>query len=82
MQLWINGQPRELAELQEGSTVGDLVAALQMQADRVALEQNGQIVSRSAWAGTPVEDGDRLEIVHFVGGGAGDRGQLAKEAGA
>ncbi len=70
MQLLINGQTRELEQLGQGSTVADLVAALGMQADRVALECNGAIVSRAEWAATPVADGDRLEIVHFVGGGS------------
>ncbi len=69
MELIINGQARELEGLGEGSTVADLVAALGMQADRVALERNGEIVAREGWAGTRVEGGDRLEIVHFVGGG-------------
>ena len=70
MQLMINGQARAIEGLGHGSTVAELVAALGMQADRVALERNGEIVSRESWAGTPVETGDRLEIVHFVGGGA------------
>ena len=69
MQLIINGQARELAALSDGSTVADLVAALAMQADRVALERNGELVPRSSWSETAVSAGDRLEIVHFVGGG-------------
>jgi thiamine biosynthesis protein ThiS len=55
--------------LHEGSTVAELVATLAMQADRVALEQNGAIVPRAVWPQTPLAAGDRLEIVHFVGGG-------------
>ncbi len=69
MQLIINGQAREFAVLGDGSTVADLVAALAMQADRVALERNGELVSRASWSDTAVSAGDRLEIVHFVGGG-------------
>jgi sulfur carrier protein len=69
MQLIINGQARVLAELRDGSTVADLVAVLAMQADRVALEQNGSLVSRTDWGKTFISAGDRLEIVHFVGGG-------------
>ena len=71
MQLIINGQAREIAELGARSTVAELVAVLAMQADRVALERNGELVSRAAWAETEVRAGDRLEIVHFVGGGTG-----------
>jgi thiamine biosynthesis protein ThiS len=69
MQLVINGQPRELAALTSGATVQDLLASLAIKADRVAIEHNGSIVPRLAWAATPVAEGDRFEIVHFVGGG-------------
>ena len=40
-----------------------------MKADRVAVELNREIVSRDAWPQTALRDGDKLEIVHFVGGG-------------
>ena len=69
MQLTINGQAREIEGLAEGSSVAELVAALGMQPDRVALERNGEIVSRAAWSEAHLNSGDRLEIVHFVGGG-------------
>ncbi len=69
MELIINGQVREMA-LQDGSTVADLVQTLALAAGRVALEQNGEIVPRDAWAQKPVMAGDRMEIVHFVGGGS------------
>jgi thiamine biosynthesis protein ThiS len=46
-----------------------VVAELELRADRIALELNGEIVPRTAWANTPIQTGDRLEIVHFVGGG-------------
>lgn len=70
MHLVINGQPREFPALAAGATVQDLLAALGLKQDRVAVEHNGAIVSRPAWATTPVADGDKFEIVHFVGGGA------------
>ena len=69
MLLVINGQTRTLDEINKTSTVADLIAALGMQAERVAVERNGEIVSRSTWASTTVMEGDRLEIVQFVGGG-------------
>lgn len=69
MNVTINGQERSLAELEGGATLEDLLRALGLQSDRVAVEQNGAIVPRSAWASTPVQEGDRFEIVHFVGGG-------------
>jgi sulfur carrier protein len=70
MELVINGQPRSFAALSAGATVLDLLNALGLKADRIAVEHNGSIVSRPAWPATPVADGDRFEIVHFVGGGA------------
>lgn len=71
MELLINGQQREFAELSETSAVSDLLAALQLKDDRVALERNGEIVPRSAWGETRLSSGDKIEIVHFVGGGTG-----------
>jgi len=68
MNLIINGQPRTF-DLPAGPTVRDLLAALGLKQDRVAVEHNGAIVSRPAWAITAVSDGDKFEIVHFVGGG-------------
>jgi thiamine biosynthesis protein ThiS len=40
-----------------------------MKGDRVAVEMNREIVPRAQWQATALKDGDRLEIVHFVGGG-------------
>jgi sulfur carrier protein len=69
MDLLINGQPRTFPELTAGATLHDLLTALALKPDRVAVEHNGSIVSRPAWPSTPVSDGDKFEIVHFVGGG-------------
>lgn len=66
MQLIINGEARQFENV---STLADLVTALQIKGDRIAIELNRQIVSRAAWPETKLRDGDRLEIVHFVGGG-------------
>jgi thiamine biosynthesis protein ThiS len=68
MRLVINGEERELAAPLPSLTA--LLEHLGMKADRVAIELNRQIVARDRWPETPVSDGDRLEIVHFVGGGA------------
>ncbi len=66
MNLLINGEGKSFA----GSlSVAQLVEQLGMQGDRVAVELNRQIVPRSQWADITLKDGDRLEIVHFVGGG-------------
>jgi thiamine biosynthesis protein ThiS len=65
MKLTINGEDREL----RAENLGALVEGLKMKPDRVAIELNREIVPRERWAQTPLHDGDRLEIVHFVGGG-------------
>jgi len=66
MTLQINGRPREFAD---GITLSALVEQLDLKADRLAVELNLDIVSRSQWAVTTLKDCDKLEIVHFVGGG-------------
>ena len=56
-----------------GLTVAALLDFLKLPADRVAVERNLEIVSRRQWNETLIETGDRLEVVHFVGGGSGRR---------
>lgn len=70
MQLVINGQPRDFAQLPAHSHLQALIQELGLTGDRVAVEHNGAIVPRAEWEGTPLADGDKLEIVHFVGGGS------------
>jgi thiamine biosynthesis protein ThiS len=70
MELILNGQTREFSDLSETATVADLVSSLGLKGDRVAIEHNGGIVSRTEWAQTAVRSGDKFEIVHFVGGGS------------
>ncbi|HYX53265.1 MAG TPA: sulfur carrier protein ThiS [Candidatus Limnocylindrales bacterium] len=67
MQIQLNGESREVAE---GITLAALVAQLGMKADRVAVELNLEIVPRAKWESTVLKSGDRLEVVHFVGGGS------------
>jgi sulfur carrier protein len=52
-----------------GATIADLVAELGLAGKRIAVERNGEIVSRSRYAATTLDRGDRLEIVAAVGGG-------------
>jgi len=66
MNLFVNGQSQAFAGV---STLVQLIDQLGMKGDRVAVELNREIVPRSQWADTDLHDGDRLEIVHFVGGG-------------
>lgn len=66
MNLTINGTPREFPS---PLTLAALIQQLGMKQDRVAIELNREIVPRDKWNTTDLSDGDRLEIVHFVGGG-------------
>lgn len=66
MNLTINGEARSFSALTD---VAALVAALGLDARKVAVERNLEIVPRSAYASTALADGDRIEIVHFIGGG-------------
>ena len=66
MTLTINGENRNFTSV---STVSDLVSQLGMKADRVAIELNRDLLPRDRWSSTQLSDGDKLEIVHFVGGG-------------
>jgi thiamine biosynthesis protein ThiS len=66
MRLTINGEMRELPPV---STLAELIATLELDTHKVAVERNLEIVPRSLHRHTPVADGDRIEIVHFIGGG-------------
>lgn len=67
MLLHINGEQRDFPD---GLTVAALVAQLGMKPDRVAVELNLEIVPRTQWDTTALKHGDKLEVVHFVGGGS------------
>ena len=66
MRLVINGEEKEFDQI---STLSSLVDQLGLKSDRLAIELNRDIVPRASWERTELHDGDRLEIVHFVGGG-------------
>ena len=62
----VNGEHRRIAG---GLTIADLAGELGLDPDKVAVERNLEVVSRSTLRDVRIEDGDELEIVHFVGGG-------------
>lgn len=62
----VNGEAHEVPG---GMNVAQLVAHLGLTANRLAIEQNLEIVPRGRWGTTPVSGGDQFEIVHLVGGG-------------
>lgn len=70
LRLTVNGQVRELDGLTAPVMMAEVIAAMSLKGDRVAVEHNGEIAQRARWAEVSVTDGDRLEVVHFVGGGS------------
>jgi thiamine biosynthesis protein ThiS len=66
MKLWINGEDRNI---DQSLSVEDLLKNLGIDPRKVAVERNLEIVSKSTYAQIMVAEGDRLEIVHFIGGG-------------
>lgn len=75
IQIILNGEPRRVGA---GQTVDALLARLDLEAAHVAVERNLEIVPRSTFGQLVLADGDRIEIVHFVGGGEdGDGWEVA-----
>lgn len=67
MRVQINGEQQELSD---GLKLSELIAQLKLAPERLAVERNREVVRRAHWAETLLADGDQIEIVHFVGGGA------------
>jgi thiamine biosynthesis protein ThiS len=62
----LNGEEKEI---ESGLSIGALLEELKIRPARVVVELNRRIVPRDAYGATPLSEGDKLEIVHFVGGG-------------
>lgn len=67
--LLVNGKSHTLEHAQPSASLAEVLQALALRADRIAVELNGELAPRTGWAEQPVKSGDKLEIVHFVGGG-------------
>lgn len=67
MLVQLNGERREL---RDRSTLADLVSELSLAPARIAVELNQKVVRRDQWSQATLAEGDRIEIVHFVGGGS------------
>ena len=67
MKVFVNGESRELSGT---PSLADLITQLDLPATRIAVELNREVVRRNDWSGTMLNEDDRVEIVHFVGGGA------------
>lgn len=66
MRITVNGESKEF---DEPLAVADLLAALDLEPRKIAVERNLAIVPKSTFQETMIMDGDRIEIVQFVGGG-------------
>ena len=67
MTIVLNGEPKEIpADL----AVTELIERLGLPSERLAIEINRRIIRRADWPSTTLAEGDKVEIVHFVGGGA------------
>ena len=66
LSIQVNGERRSLADR---STLTDLIQELSLTPARIAVELNGAVIRRNHWTETVLSEGDRVEIVHFVGGG-------------
>ena len=67
MRVYVNG---EVKELPGPLSLSELVAQLDLPAARIAVELNRNVIRRNDWSATMLDEDDRLEIVHFVGGGS------------
>lgn len=66
VRVYVNGEPREFLD---SLSLAELVTELDLPAQRIAVELNRTVVRRSEWSTIVLHDEDRIEIVHFVGGG-------------
>ena len=67
MRVYVNGESKELSG---PISLAELISQLDLPAARVAVELNRAVVRRNDWSTTTLQDDDRIEIVHFVGGGS------------
>lgn len=66
MEIQLNGEVRELSD---SSSLGDLIKELGLQPERIAIELNHEVIRKPDWDTTVLKENDRIEVVHFVGGG-------------
>ncbi len=66
MEITLNGEKKRI---ESEVTLDRLLDLFSLPRQRVAIERNREVVSRAAWPDTIVSEGDKIEIVHFVGGG-------------
>ena len=67
LQVFVNGDSQDLPP---GLSLGELLQQLELPLTRVAVELNRSVIRRANWDSTILQEDDRVEIVHFVGGGS------------
>lgn len=76
MRIQVNGEAREV---EENISLPELVSSLNLKAEQVAIELNQNVVRRAQWASTMLQTDDKVEIVHFVGGGCESVGKSSRQ---
>jgi thiamine biosynthesis protein ThiS len=66
LRIQVNGEPREV---DDNLSLPELIASLSLKPEQIAIELNRKVIRRLEWQGTTLRNGDKIEIVHFVGGG-------------
>jgi len=66
LRVYVNGESREI---QGNPSLAELITELDLPAARIAVEVNREVVRRGEWGSRILQDEDKIEIVHFVGGG-------------
>ena len=67
MNIYVNGESKEFSD---NLLLSQLIQQLELPPQRIAIELNREVVRRNAWDSTVLRNDDRVEIVHFVGGGS------------
>jgi thiamine biosynthesis protein ThiS len=76
LRIQLNGEPREV---KENISLPELVAGLSLKPEQIAIELNQNVVRRAQWETTLLQAEDKIEIVHFVGGGCTAVGRSSRQ---
>ena len=76
MRIEVNGEAREV---EKQTSLPELVATLNLKAEQIAIELNQKVVRRAQWGSTVLQADDKVEIVHFVGGGCKAVGRSSRQ---
>ena len=66
MHILLNGESRSV---EENLSLAQLISDLQLKPEQIAIELNREVIRRAKWPKTELREGDKVEVVHFVGGG-------------